>query len=80
MIDLTTQFGRKVKQHLRKEYVVWLTTVGADLSPQPRPVWFIWDKIPSSFSANHRLTKCGTLPRIRRCRSISTPMRPATRM
>ena len=43
MIDLTSKFGRKVKQHLRKEYVVWLTTLGADLSPQPRPVWFIWD-------------------------------------
>jgi PPOX class probable F420-dependent enzyme len=43
MIDLTTKFGRKVKQHLRQEYIVWLTTVGADLSPQPRPVWFIWD-------------------------------------
>jgi PPOX class probable F420-dependent enzyme len=43
MIDLTSKFGHKVKQHLRKEYVVWLTTLGADLSPQPRPVWFIWD-------------------------------------
>ncbi len=43
MIDLTSKFGRKVKRHLRQEYVVWLTTTGADLSPQPRPVWFIWD-------------------------------------
>jgi PPOX class probable F420-dependent enzyme len=43
MIDLTTKFGRKVKRHLKQEYVVWLTTIGADLSPQPRPVWFIWD-------------------------------------
>jgi PPOX class probable F420-dependent enzyme len=24
---------------------VWLTTIGADLSPQPRPVWFIWDGV-----------------------------------
>ena len=43
MIDLTTKFGRKVKRHLRQEYVVWLTTTGSDLSPQPRPVGFIWD-------------------------------------
>ncbi len=43
MIDLTTKFGRKVKRHLKQEYVVWLTTIGADLSPQPRPVWFIWE-------------------------------------
>jgi PPOX class probable F420-dependent enzyme len=43
MIDLTSKFGRKVKRHLRQQYIVWLTTLGSDLSPQPRPVWFIWD-------------------------------------
>jgi PPOX class probable F420-dependent enzyme len=43
MIDLTTKFGRKVKRHLKQEYVIWLTTTGSDLSPQPRPVWFIWE-------------------------------------
>ena len=42
MIDLTSKFGRKVQRHLRQEYVVWLTTIGSDLSTQPRPVWFIW--------------------------------------
>lgn len=43
MIDTESKFGRMVKRHLNKEYVVWLTTVGADGTPQPRPVWFIWD-------------------------------------
>ena len=43
MIDLTSKFGRKVKRHLKQEYVVWLTTTGSDLSPQPRPVCFIWE-------------------------------------
>ena len=43
MIDLATKLGRKAKRHLKQQYIVWLTTVGADLSPQPRPVWFIWD-------------------------------------
>jgi PPOX class probable F420-dependent enzyme len=43
MIDLSSKFGRKVKRHLRQEYVIWLTTLGPDLAPQPRPVWFIWD-------------------------------------
>ena len=42
-IDLTSKFGRKVKRHLKQEYIVWLTTAGSDLSPQPRPVWFIWE-------------------------------------
>jgi PPOX class probable F420-dependent enzyme len=43
MIDFTTTFGQKVKRHLEGEYFVWFTTVGADLTPQPRPVWFIWE-------------------------------------
>jgi PPOX class probable F420-dependent enzyme len=43
MIDLTSKFGRKVKRHLKQEYVVWLTTTGSDRAPQPRPVWFIWE-------------------------------------
>lgn len=42
MVDLTSKFGRKVKRHLNNEHLIWLTTVGSDLSPQPRPVWFIW--------------------------------------
>ncbi len=44
MIDLTTDFGRRVKLHLDEEYFIWFTTVGADLTPQPRPVWFIWEE------------------------------------
>jgi len=43
MIDFTTKFGQKAKQHLENEYFIWFTTVGADLTPQPRPVWFIWE-------------------------------------
>ncbi len=43
MIDLRTKFGRTVKRHLKNEYVIWLTTVDSNLTPQPRPVWFIWE-------------------------------------
>jgi len=43
MIDWSSPFGRKAKRHLRQEYVIWLTTVGPDGTPQPRPVWFTWD-------------------------------------
>jgi PPOX class probable F420-dependent enzyme len=43
MIDLSSKFGRAVKRHLKDQYVIWLTTVDSDLTPQPRPVWFIWD-------------------------------------
>jgi PPOX class probable F420-dependent enzyme len=43
MIDLTTEFGQAVKQHLENEYVIWLTTIDSNLVPQPRPVWFLWE-------------------------------------
>jgi PPOX class probable F420-dependent enzyme len=38
-----TPFGARVRERLRDEHVVWLTTVGADGTPQPNPVWFLWD-------------------------------------
>lgn len=41
--DSTTPFGQRVRQRLRDEKVIWLTTVGADGTPQPNPVWFLWD-------------------------------------
>lgn len=44
MIDLTSEFGRAVERHLQNEYVIWLTTVDSKLTPQPRPVWFIWEQ------------------------------------
>lgn len=43
MLDFTSNFGRAVMQHLKNEYVIWLTTVDSNLAPQPRPVWFIWE-------------------------------------
>lgn len=43
MIDFTTEFGQRVLGRLANEYFVWFTTVGADLTPQPRPVWFAWE-------------------------------------
>lgn len=43
MIDLSTTFGQAVKQHLETQYVIWLTTVDSNSTPQPRPVWFVWE-------------------------------------
>lgn len=43
MLDLTTEFGARVAQRLQNEQIIWLTTVGADGTPQPSPVWFLWD-------------------------------------
>jgi PPOX class probable F420-dependent enzyme len=42
-IDTGTEFGARVVRHLQEDTIVWLTTVGADNTPQPSPVWFFWD-------------------------------------
>jgi len=42
-LDLNTEFGQRVQRRLFQEAVIWLTTVDPDGSPQPRPVWFLWD-------------------------------------
>lgn len=38
-----TPFGDRVRHRLREDTLVWLTTVGADGTPQPNPVWFLWE-------------------------------------
>jgi PPOX class probable F420-dependent enzyme len=42
-IDPTTDFGKRVERRLRDEQIIWLTTVRRDGTPQPSPVWFLWD-------------------------------------
>jgi PPOX class probable F420-dependent enzyme len=42
-IDTSTEFGERVTRHLEDDVIVWLTTVGANTTPQPSPVWFLWD-------------------------------------
>jgi PPOX class probable F420-dependent enzyme len=38
----STPFGERVARRLREEKLAWLT-VGADGTPQPNPVWFLWE-------------------------------------
>ena len=42
-IDANSEFGARVARRLASEPIIWLTTVGADLTAQPVPVWFWWD-------------------------------------
>jgi predicted pyridoxine 5'-phosphate oxidase superfamily flavin-nucleotide-binding protein len=41
MIDFKSKFGRAAKKNIQNEYFIWLTTVDANGTPQPRPVWFV---------------------------------------
>jgi PPOX class probable F420-dependent enzyme len=60
MIDFNSELGRKAKKHLKQEYFIWLTTVDSHNTPQPRPVWFIFEKDsilifsqPQAFKVKH---------------------------
>jgi PPOX class probable F420-dependent enzyme len=47
MVDKKIQFseelGKRVLERLEHEIVIWLTTVSKDGTPQPNPVWFLWN-------------------------------------
>jgi PPOX class probable F420-dependent enzyme len=40
----STPFGERVAKRLNDEPIIWLTTTGADGTPQPNPVWFLRDE------------------------------------
>ncbi len=42
-IDTSTEFGERVERHLVDDRIVWLSTADPDGTPQPSPVWFLWD-------------------------------------
>jgi PPOX class probable F420-dependent enzyme len=46
--DPSTPFGERVLRRLRDERLIWLTTVDAKGTPQPTPVWFLWDEATST--------------------------------
>jgi PPOX class probable F420-dependent enzyme len=43
MLDFTTKLGQRAQQRIETEEIIWLTTVDVKGTPQPRPVWFVWD-------------------------------------
>ena len=43
IVDTSSDFGQRVARRLSAEQVVWLATVDSTGTPQPVPVWFIWD-------------------------------------
>jgi PPOX class probable F420-dependent enzyme len=43
MIDFSDKLGARAQERLTTEQIIWLTTVAPSGTPQPRPVWFLWD-------------------------------------
>jgi len=65
-IDLSSDFGRKVQHYLDTQDVIWFTTIGSDLTPQPRPVWFVWDGATFLIYSqpDHKVRHIATHPRV----------------
>ena len=42
-IDTGSEFGARAVRRLTDDTIGWLTTVSADGTPQPSPIWFLWD-------------------------------------
>jgi PPOX class probable F420-dependent enzyme len=43
MLDESSEFGLRGARRLREDVLAWLTTVDRRGTPQPIPVWFLWD-------------------------------------
>ena len=43
LVDTSSEFGQRAERRLRAEKIAWLTTVSPSGTPQPVPVWFLWD-------------------------------------
>lgn len=63
MIDLTSKHGVHAAKRLQEEYVIWLTTVASDGTPQPNPVWFYWDGVTVLVYSQPTSRKVGNISR-----------------
>jgi PPOX class probable F420-dependent enzyme len=66
--DPESAYGRRVAERLATEQVIWLSTVAADGTPQPNPVWFVWQAPSTVLIYNrakaYRLGHIGRRPRV----------------
>lgn len=42
-LDPSNDFHARVAKRLTSESTAWLVTTGSDGTPQPNPIWFLWD-------------------------------------
>ena len=42
-IDTQSEFGKRAARRLKDELIYWLVTTAPDGTPQPSPVWALWD-------------------------------------
>jgi len=65
--DPSTEFGARVARRLDEEVVAWLTVVDGAGTPQPAPIWFLWDgesALIYSLTGAKRLAHLRARPRV----------------
>jgi PPOX class probable F420-dependent enzyme len=65
--DPGSAFGARVRVRLREESTIWWTTVGRDGTPQPNPVWFLWQDdgfLVYNTASAHRLVHIARRPTV----------------
>jgi len=63
-INWKTGFGRRAARRLKREKVIWLTTMGKGRQPQPRPVWFLFDGKALLIYSRRRARKLAHIRRV----------------
>ena len=59
--DPDTDFGARVARRLHDEPVAWLTLVDGTGTPQPAPIWFVWDGESALIYSDHRARRLAHL-------------------
>lgn len=66
-LDPNNAFHTRAAERLKNEEVGWLVTIGSDGTPQPSPVWFLWDGADSLLiysQHTRKLRNIATQPRV----------------
>jgi PPOX class probable F420-dependent enzyme len=61
--DQNTEFGARVARRLRDEHIAWLTLVDPSGTPQPAPIWFLWDGETALIYSDKKAKRLGHLRR-----------------
>src|SRR5262245_49800092 len=62
-IDTTSEFGKRAARRLRDKMIYWLVTVDAGGTPQPSPVWALWDGTTFLIYSQPNTPKLGNIAR-----------------
>jgi len=62
-LDPDSEFAARAGRHLERDDVAWLVTVDPDGTPQPSPVWFLWDGETALVYSKPQTTKLRNLER-----------------